>query len=397
MIPRYLIENTKKATRHRGEGGSALARGPTIPTMSGEEFSPAQLRQFRRLLLAWFDEHARDLPWRRSGDPYAIWVSEIMLQQTRVNAVLEHYALFMRQFPTIQALAEAEEPEVLAIWSGLGYYRRARMLHKAAQFVMKELAGIMPKTALGLRTLPGIGEYTSAAIASIAFGEAAAVVDGNVERVVTRLARLESASNRQASVLRRAIRQTADQLLDQARPGDFNQAMMELGATICLPRNPLCLQCPVQTLCRTRGEHTTAPRKEMSSRPVSYAFVRKGDRKDELEILLEQRPHEASLMAGMWELPEVEGFDPKSERLLLNVRHSITTTNYYVTVLHFLPEEEHLLPERATRKWVRTQDLTGLPLTGLARKVLKRLRVLPGYASTSAQFGAKNTNILPLL
>ena len=135
-----------------------------------------------------------------------------MLQQTRVNAVLEHYALFMRQFPTIQALAEAEEPEVLAIWSGLGYYRRARMLHKAAQFVMKELAGIMPKTALGLRTLPGIGEYTSAAIASIAFGEAAAVVDGNVERVVTRLARLESASNRQASVLRRAIRQTADQL-----------------------------------------------------------------------------------------------------------------------------------------------------------------------------------------
>jgi A/G-specific adenine glycosylase len=368
--------------------------------MSGEQFSPVQLRQFQHRLLAWFDKHARDLPWRRSSDPYAIWVSEIMLQQTRVNAVLEHYAQFMQRFPTIHALAEAEEPAVLAIWSGLGYYRRARMLHKAAQFVMQELGGLIPKTVEGLRTLPGVGEYTSAAIASIAFGEAAAVVDGNVERVIIRLAAVEQVHKGKANMLTRAVRQTADLLLDHTRPGDFNQAMMELGATICLPRNPLCLQCPVQKLCRTRGEHTTAPRKEMSSKPVSYAFLHKADRKGHpVEILLEQRPHEASLMAGMWELPQVEGFDTNDERLLLNVRHSITITNYYVSVLHFSPEEEHRLPEHLTRQWVPIEDLHGLPLTGLARKVLKRLRVLPGYASASTpvKFGAKNTNILPLL
>ena len=392
-------------TKHSlGEGrdaGLARPRAEALqsPSMSGEEFSPAQLRQFRRLLLAWFDEHARNLPWRRSSDPYAIWVSEIMLQQTRVNAVLDHYALFMARFPTMQALAAAKEPDVLAIWSGLGYYRRARMLHKAVQFVTTELAGSMPRTAAELRALPGIGEYTSAAIASIAFGEAAAVVDGNVERVVTRLAGLMPAPDGKASVLDRAVRQTAGRLLEQTRPGDFNQAMMELGATLCLPRNPLCLQCPVQKLCRTRGEHPTSARKEMSSKPVSYAILRRAARKGRLEMLLEQRPHEASLMAGMWELPQVEGFDTSSDRLLLNVRHSITTTNYYVSILHFLPDEEHLLPRRKMRKWVPIEELPALPLTGLARKVLKRLRVLPGHASgsTPAQFGAKKANILPLL
>ena len=368
-------------------------------SMSGEEFTPSQLRRFRRELLAWFDESARDLPWRRTSDPYAIWVSEIMLQQTRVNAVLDHYAQFMARFPNIDALAAVEEPEVLAIWSGLGYYRRARMLHKAAQFVMRELGSSMPKTAADLRALPGVGAYTSAAIASIAFGEAAAVVDGNVERVLMRLMALEPAHNGKAGDLQRRVKQAADQLLDHERPGDFNQAMMELGATICLPRNPLCLQCPVQKLCRTRGEHPTAPRKEMSRSAVSYALLRKADRKGAVKILLEQRPQEASLMAGMWELPQVENFDANSERLLLQVRHSITVTNYSVSVLHFLPEEERMLAKRKTRKWVDREDLTGLPLTGLARKVLKRLRVLPSHASGAAPIvsGVKNANILPLL
>jgi len=350
--------------------------------MGSEAFTPIQLRQFRQKLLFWFDENARDLPWRRTRDPYAIWVSEIMLQQTRVNAVLDHYARFMARFPTIYALAKAQEPDVLAIWSGLGYYRRARMLHKAAQFAVEELSGEMPETAAGLRVLPGVGEYTSAAIASIAFGDPAAAIDGNVERVIMRLAAplLQSGSQPKAGALKAFIRHTAEQLLARERPGDFNQAMMELGATICLPKNPLCLQCPVQKLCHTRGEHPTLRRKEMRSKSVSYALLRRSNRKNEVEILLEQRSHEASLMAGMWELPEVGHED--SDRLLLSVRHAITTTNYHVSILHFAAEETKLLPRRkAVRKWVAVSELLNLPLTGLARKVLKRTRILPGHLS----------------
>ena len=156
-------------------------------TAASGKSATLEARRFRRLLLNWFDENARDLPWRRTRDPYAIWVSEIMLQQTRVAAVIEHYARFMQRFPALPALAEAGEYEVLAFWSGLGYYRRPRMLHRAAQFVTKELEGKLPSTAVELRALPGIGEYTSAAIASIGFGEPVACVDGNVERVLTRV------------------------------------------------------------------------------------------------------------------------------------------------------------------------------------------------------------------
>jgi A/G-specific adenine glycosylase len=345
-----------------------------------ETIAPAQQRQFRRALLAWFDVHARDLPWRRTDDPYAIWVSEIMLQQTRVNAVLDHYAQFMKRFPTVQALASTEEPEVLAIWSGLGYYRRARMLHKAARLVANELAGRMPETAEVLRRLPGIGEYTSAAIASIAFGEPVAVVDGNVERVVMRL----TASDR-------AVRDTAQTLLDRTRPGDFNQAMMELGAVLCLPKNPLCLECPVQQICRTRGEHPTVSRQKMQSKPVNFAFLERKKNRNRTEVLLEQRPHDASLMAGMWELPQVEAAEGDTKRLLLSLRHSITITNYQVSILSFRPEEEHLLPKHTIRKWVKADALAALPLTGLARKTLKRLGLLSGNALTG--FPAKASSL----
>jgi A/G-specific adenine glycosylase len=336
--------------------------------------SPAELRQFRRLLLDWFDTHARALPWRQTADPYAIWVSEIMLQQTRVNAVLDHYARFMARFPTVESLAQAEEPEVLAIWSGLGYYRRARMLHKAAKVVGTELAGKMPETAEALRELPGIGEYTSAAIASIAFGDPVAAVDGNVERVVLRVTGTELAA--------KAIRETAQTLLDRSRPGDYNQAMMELGATVCLPKNPLCLECPVQALCRTRGEHPTVKRPKMHAKATYFAFLERKNRKKGTEILLEQRPHDASLMAGMWELPHLEPTEADPNRLLLSLRHSITTTNYQVSILSFAPDEEKGLPKHATRKWIKAEDLPKLPLTGLARKTLKRLHILPENAST---------------
>jgi A/G-specific adenine glycosylase len=370
-------------------------------TMSSEAFPPAQLRQFRQKLLTWFDGNARDLPWRRTNDPYAIWVSEIMLQQTRVNAVLDHYARFMRRFPTVQKLAEAQEPEVLAVWSGLGYYRRARMLHKAAQFVVSDLSGKMPRTAEGLRELAGIGEYTSAAIGSIAFGDPVAAVDGNVERVITRWASLADQCAEEGRIkagsFHRTIREITGQLLDRQRPGDFNQAMMELGATLCLPKNPLCLQCPVQKLCRTRGEHPTPQRKEMRTRQVSYALLRRSSRRDGVEILLEQRSPEASLMAGMWELPEVEGSG--NERLLLSVRHAITSTNYLVSILHFEPEEKGLLPRRkVVRNWVRAGQLHELPLTGLARKVLKRTRIFPDHVPSDAASQTElDADTLPLL
>ena len=233
----------------------------------------------------------------------------------------------------------------------------------------------MPETAESLRELPGIGKYTSAAIASIAFGDPVAAVDGNVERVVLRLSGTELAA--------RAVRETAQTLLDRSRPGDHNQAMMELGATICLPKNPFCLECPVQALCRTRGEHPTVKRPKMHAKATYFAFLGRKNRKKTTEILLEQRPHDASLMAGMWELPHLEPTEPDPKRLLMLLRHSITTTNYQVSILSFAPEEEKLLPEHATRKWIKAEDLQNLPLTGLARKALKRLHILPGNTSTT--------------
>ncbi len=341
---------------------------PTIQNVDGEAiFTPVQIRKFRRQLLAWYGTHARDLTWRRTRDPYAIWVSEIMLQQTRVNAVLDHYARFMDRFPTVQELANATEPEVLALWSGLGYYRRARMMHKAAQVVADGGNGKFPETAEELRKLPGIGEYTSAAIASIAFGKSVAVVDGNVERVVLRLLPRNN-----------GIRETAQMLLDPGRPGDFNQAMMELGATVCLPKSPLCLHCPVQKLCHTRGEHPVPPRRKTIREHVSYAFIHRGT-----QVLLEQRPHDASLMAGMWELPQLNGTVPEKDRLLMSTTHSITVTNYSVDIFGLGPDEQRLLPENAMRRWIATDALPEIPLTGLARKVLKRLHVLKPAGSVA--------------
>src|SRR5271170_2736531 len=262
---------------------------------------PAAIRKFQRELLAWYDTHARDLPWRQSADPYRIWVSEIMLQQTRVAAVLDYYARFLTLFPSVTALAQAEEPDVLAAWSGLGYYRRAKLMHKAAKVVVGEYRGVIPPTAEQLRKLPGIGEYTSSAIASIAFGEPVAVVDGNVERVLLRVFPENGSLAPQA----KWFRERAAKPLDTPRPGGFNQAMMELGATVCLPQRPLCLHCPVQPFCKTRGEHQAPPPKKMRNRQIAYALVRR-DRPGPTQVLLQRRPSSTSLMPGMWELPEVE-------------------------------------------------------------------------------------------
>ncbi len=242
-------------------------------------------------LLEWYALNGRDLPWRRSSDPYAIWVSEIMLQQTRVAVVVDRYQAFMARFPTLASLALAREEDVLAVWSGLGYYRRARMLQKAARFLIDHRHGCLPATAGELRLLPGIGAYTAAAIASIAFGEAVAVVDGNVERVLCRLEGWAAGSRAGGALFKRRIDGLAGQLVDPKRPGDYNQALMELGATVCLPRNPRCPACPLIRNCKTQGEHKTAPRMRMLSRQVAQALtVRTG--RDSVpasrEVLLEE-------------------------------------------------------------------------------------------------------------
>lgn len=331
-------------------------------------------------LLAWYEANRRDLPWRRSRDPYAIWVSEIMLQQTRVAVVVERYKTFLERFPTIVALALSPEEDVLALWSGLGYYRRARMLHKAAQFVAENHGGNLPQTAEELRTLPGIGAYTAAAIASIAHEERVAVVDGNVERVLCRLAGWDASGRKGGAALRRNIDQLADHLVDIERPGDFNQAMMELGATVCLPRNPQCLICPVAGVCKTRGEHKTAARPKMLSREVSYALsVRTGTTAGlgHREVLLEQRAATQTVMPGMWELPLLKEKQVPDSDLRMAVRHAIMQVNYYVRIRTVFEDDVPAMTvEGNGRRWVPLPELPKLALTGLARKVLTRAHML---------------------
>jgi A/G-specific adenine glycosylase len=339
---------------------------------------PVVIRKFQQALLTWFDSHARDLPWRQNSDPYRIWVSEIMLQQTRVTAVLDYYARFLALFPSVTDLARSQEPDVLAAWSGLGYYRRARMMHQAAKVVVNEHHGIFPRTAEALRKLPGIGEYTSSAIASIAFGEPVAVVDGNVERVLLRVFPEEGSLAPQA----KWFRDRAANLLDTRRPGDFNQSMMELGATVCLPQRPLCLHCPVQPFCKTRGEHQVPPPKKMRNRQIAYALLRR-HRPGITQVLLQQRPPSASLMPGMWELPEVEMLDNDHERVEVTLRHAITVTNYRVHVLRFSEQEARLRwpTQKNPQQWAKSSELSTLPLTGLTRKVLRRLQIMPKEVS----------------
>ncbi|MEO6828930.1 MAG: A/G-specific adenine glycosylase [Acidobacteriaceae bacterium] len=330
------------------------------------------VESFRLQLLAWFQENARDLPWRRTHDPYRIWISEVMLQQTRVATVVDRYQQFIRKFPSLVSLALAREDDVLALWSGLGYYKRARMLHSAAQLLVNEHGGSLPRSSAELRRLPGVGDYTAAAIASIAHGEVAAVVDGNVERVLIRLLGLGAPGKRMSAA---KLKEAAQRLLDPAAPGTFNQAIMELGATICLPRVPLCSVCPVQDFCITRGEHVARPRKQMASRKVNYALVRRPLTGRQVEVFLIKRPAHSSQMPGMWELPLLPAGEEAEREPVLRLRHAITNTNYYVAV--FAEEEQPELAEKpAEEDWVADRKLSEIALTGLARKILMRLDVL---------------------
>jgi A/G-specific adenine glycosylase len=314
-----------------------------------------------------------------------------MLQQTRVAVVVERYQAFLARFPTLGSLSLAREEDVLALWSGLGYYRRARMLHKAAQFVVDRLQGNMPMTSNKLRLLPGIGAYTASAIASIAHGEVVAVVDGNVERVLCRVAGWESVGSKGAAVLRRKIEGLATQLVDPAHPGDFNQAMMELGATVCLPRNPQCLVCPLASDCMTRGEHKTQPRPRMESREGGYALcVRDGKSQHAApgeagrEVLLERRAASLTVMPGLWELPAL--LDPAfpETQLRMTVRHAIMQVNYLVRIRAVSEDDVAALTlAGGERRWIPLSEAGAMALTGLSRKVLKRALLLSGESDDS--------------
>lgn len=302
--------------------------------------------------MRWYDSNRRDLPWRADQAPYHVWVSEIMLQQTRVSAVIEYYERFIRRFPDVHTLSRSRETSVLALWSGLGYYRRARSLHAAARVISRERNGVFPATSCEWAELPGVGRYTAAAIASIAFGEACAVVDGNVERVLRRV-------SGKSSLAGKPLWQAAQQLISAERAGDFNQAMMELGATVCLPDHPACASCPVARWCETRGagsRRVVSKRKRKSLGCVLSV--------QQNSVYLVKRAPQGP-MPGMWELPtatpDLALGDPVFE-----LRHSITDTDYEVSVF------QGDCPQVASGRWVPKTRAAGLPLTGLTRKILRR-------------------------
>jgi len=337
----------------------------------------------RRKLLAWYDRHRRDLPWRKTRDPYRIWVSEIMLQQTRVQAVIPYYGKFLRSFPDVTALAGADEQELLAAWSGLGYYSRARNLQKAARAIVTRHGGQFPRGPEEALALAGIGTYTAAAVLSIAYGIPLPVVDGNVARVLSRLfvllADLRTPTGKQI------LLEWATVLLSQKHPGDFNQALMELGATVCLPQKPQCPACPLRGDCQAflRNQVAKYPPSAKKPSPVSRRFTAAVILDGKGNCLLVPRPASARWMKGFWELPlrEVDHVDDRNhdpqplsedgillEKLLGRVRHTITTNKLEISVFRAR------LKRRASSslgKWVSLGEMDRLPVTTITRKALR--------------------------
>jgi len=308
------------------------------------------IRSLRRKLARWYGRAQRDLPWRRTRDPYAIWVSEVMLQQTRVAAVIPYYQRFLERFPDAAALAQAPEPELLALWSGLGYYSRARNLQKAARQVVA--LGAFPNHYESIRELAGVGTYTAAAIASISFGLPHAVVDGNVRRVLARWANDGRADPQKI----------ADRLLDRRDPAQWNQAVMELGATICLPREPRCGECPVAVHCAAHlaGTEKDLPLKRAKPAPEhlerTLLVIRRNRR-----TLLTPSPR----VKGFWDLPEHYA-DARAGTTLGEFRHTITHRHYQFTV-----KEAAACATPAGSRWHTEKELAQIPLSTAARKALR--------------------------
>jgi A/G-specific adenine glycosylase len=260
-----------------------------------------QIATFRKRLIEWYAANKRELPWRSTTDPYRIWVSEVMLQQTQVNTVLPFYHNFLRRFPGIQDLAGADLQEVLKSWEGMGYYGRARNLFKSAGQVIQQYKGMIPEGWEDFRSLPGVGDYIAAAVLSIAFGKSYPVVDGNVKRVLSRLLLLEDPVNQ--SAFGKGFRQAAAQFLDRQEPGTFNQAMMELGAMVCRPQQPLCSACPVHSLCLAHqaGRVTEFPKRVKKDPTPQYPIAVGVVFKNGQVLITRRRPE--GLLGGLWEFP----------------------------------------------------------------------------------------------
>ncbi len=341
-------------------------------------------------LLEWYAQHARDLPWRRSRDPYAIWVSEIMLQQTQVDTVRPYFARWMQAFPDCAALAQAHQDDVLRLWEGLGYYSRARNLQRAARDVMARHAGQLPASIEALRALPGIGPYTAAAIASIAFDIDAAVVDGNVKRVLARLTGYDQDVKSPRGV--RDLQALADRLVPPGRAGDYNQAVMDLGATVCTPRQPACERCPLTTLCVARRQGLqgqlprTARRPAPPTRRALIAVVVHGD-----QVWVIRR--DATLLGGLWAFPSIDmhehgaasaehdlvtqietfaGRRPAhSSELLAEVKHTYTHFKLIARVLRFDLAGDR--PRPSEGQWAHIMKLNDLAMGKVDRRVAQAL------------------------
>jgi A/G-specific adenine glycosylase len=351
-------------------------------------------RTISSALLAWYDAAGRDLPWRRSRDPYAIWVSEIMLQQTQVSTVIPYYERWMKRFPTLRALARAPESDVLLQWQGLGYYRRARNLHAGAALVFRDRGGRLPETAAELRELPGIGAYTAGAISSIAFGQREPVVDGNVVRVITRLFGLRGDPAR--APLKNEISERASALVDAERPGDFNQALMELGATLCTPSKPECTRCPVAKACVAKQRGIAEELPETAKRPAATALrVVAAVVERDTRVLVVRLEDRAPRWAGLWVFPFVEvpstkpigaasalalraakdaaGVIARDAKLSASVRHAIT--RFKVTLdayaCRYVSGATKPKPD-APIAWKRPKELEGLAMPAPHRKIAER-------------------------
>lgn len=269
-----------------------------------ETWDEEKIETFQETFLTWYHKEKRNLPWRATNDPYAIWISEIMLQQTRVETVIGYFYRFMEQFPTIQDLAEAEEQKLLKVWEGLGYYSRARNLKAAAQQIVAEFDGKMPNSIEEIRSLKGIGPYTAGAIGSIAFGLPEPAIDGNVMRVVSRLFCIEADIAKASS--RRPFDEAMRTIISPDEPGEFNQALMDLGSRICTPTTPKCEECPISQYCLAYAENrqTDFPVKSKKAKPKDVYYIA-GAIEDQGSFLLVQRP-ETGLLASMWHFPLVE-------------------------------------------------------------------------------------------
>lgn len=353
------------------------------------------MQDFAEKLLAWYAVHARELPWRGHPDPYAVWVSEIMLQQTRVETVIPYFHRWMERFPTVAALADASEQDVLQAWEGLGYYSRARNLHRAARAVMEQYGGSLPTDRAQLEKLPGIGKYTAGAVASIAFGQDAAALDGNIRRVLARVfnVTLPARSNGGEKRLWELARQT----LPPGRAGDYNQALMDLGATICIPQNPLCLICPVSELCQARalGVQNELPVLEAKSVAPHYTVTAAIIHRSGL-VLIARRPSNG-LLGGMWEFPggKVEPGEELPDGLSREIREELGAeiavedafgvyqhayTHFKVTLHAFfcrLVDGEPQPLEASELRWVSTGELSQFPMGKIDRQIARNLEKHP--------------------